>query len=396
MAIENPYHPFRNFVFTELVEQGRCWGCGIKPEAALWTALESATEIACRALKLRGGYCYQRTYEESLNWLCKAESVLRTVTTDLKIKSSLIQAQIKEADSAGEEARISFQGCIAASWHEWTRIQISNITGWVSIAGVKPEIFDDSDYYDSVKGLETRLQIESVRAQVILKSQAQPTNGAVREYSDWIGSPELIVMMTDNEIRGTGQNYEAESDRWANFRERIAERLGVAKEIIATCSKGVLPSSSHVYELKIGSGCADYSPEGRSDSTPCHIKNELGELGRVSQTAILDLAELSGCDVRRLLDEIPRGDSIEWSRLRRKCENANGSGYSPPLDKRGFIELRKRNGILENSDSEITRAKTELHAIEEPGSNWRRFRIPLNELRSRQWSYPSEWDQPAS
>ena len=169
---------------------------------------------------------------------------------------------------------------------------------------------------------------------MILKSQAQPTNGAVREYSDWIGSPELIVMMTDNGIRGTGQNYEAESDRWANFRERIAERLEVAKEIIATCSKGVLPSSSHVYELKIGSGCADYSPEGRSDSTPCHIKNELGELGRVSQTAILDLAELSGCDVRWLLDEIPRGDSIEWSRLRRKCENANGSGYSPPLDKR--------------------------------------------------------------
>lgn len=70
--------------------------------------------------------------------------------------------------------------------------------------------------------------------------------------------------------------------------------------------------------------------------------------------------------------------------------------YSPPLDKRGFIDLRKYNLILENSDSEITRAKREFHAIEEPGSNWRRFRIPLNELRSRQWSYPSEWNPPVS
>lgn len=77
-------------------------------------------------------------------------------------------------------------------------------------------------------------------------------------------------------------------------------------------------------------------------------------------------------------------------------KNGDSSGYSPPLDKRGFIELRKRNEILENSDREITRAKKELHAIEEPDTNWRRYRIPLNELRSRQWSYPSEWDPPAS
>ncbi len=76
--------------------------------------------------------------------------------------------------------------------------------------------------------------------------------------------------------------------------------------------------------------------------------------------------------------------------------NGDSSGYSPPLDKRGFIELRKRNAILENSDSEITRAKREFHAIEEPGSNWRRFRIPLTELRTRMWDYPSEWNPPTS
>ena len=70
--------------------------------------------------------------------------------------------------------------------------------------------------------------------------------------------------------------------------------------------------------------------------------------------------------------------------------------YSPVLDKNGLIKLRTDNKILENSDSEITRAKQELHAIEEPGSNWRRFRIPLAELRTRMWNYPSEWNHPVS
>lgn len=117
-----------------------------------------------------------------------------------------------------------------------------------------------------------------------------------------------------------GELYEAESSRWTNFQERIAERLQVAKDIIETCSTGVRPSSDDVYQLKIGSGCAGYSPEIKSDATPCYIRNELGELRRVSQTAILALAELAGSDAERLVNQIPRGNSIEWAKLSRKCE----------------------------------------------------------------------------
>lgn len=69
--------------------------------------------------------------------------------------------------------------------------------------------------------------------------------------------------------------------------------------------------------------------------------------------------------------------------------------YTPLLDKRALIKLRMDNGIHENSDSEITRAKKELRAIEEPGSNWRRFRIPFAELKSRGWHWPTDWNSKA-
>ena len=54
----------------------------------------------------------------------------------------------------------------------------------------------------------------------------QPTNGAVREYSPWIGAPEMIVLMKSNGIRGTvertitrkKQDWQAESQAGTNNR----------------------------------------------------------------------------------------------------------------------------------------------------------------------------------
>lgn len=50
---------------------------------------------------------------------------------------------------------------------------------------------------------------------LIAKLTSQPPKVAVREYSPWIGSPEFIVMMKDNGIRGTGErNITRKKTEW--------------------------------------------------------------------------------------------------------------------------------------------------------------------------------------
>lgn len=142
--------------------------------------------------------------------------------------------------------------------------------------------------------------------------------------------------------------------------------------------------------------CETYQWQGISDGS--RIPHSMQRYGTALippiDAALLHAVAVAG---QGLLEDFDPAD-IDGRHLIAKLtpQQTNDIEYSPPLDKPDFIALRTSNRILENSDSEITRAKRELHAVKEPGTNWRRFRIPLAELRARMWDYPNEWNTPAS